>query len=216
MPFTAEQRKAYDAKRRAKTNTSLGGVVPEPARFRDEYVLQETDMKSLKDFPLFGQLNNRIDPYDTCNMTSLAMCLHFYGLRGNGVGQIEDQLSTYQKAKGLNRGSPTDIAFIANVFGAKLTPQVTDTFDPGASLEQIHDSIDAGNPVIVHGYFTRSGHIVVVTGYSATHVQLHDPYGEWYETGYDTNQTGSIYNLSNATFTRICEDEVWAHFFHRN
>lgn len=212
MPYTSAQRKARRLLLKQQATT---GIVEERAKLKDEYVLQETDMKSLKNFPLFGQLDNEIDPYDTCNLTCLAMCLFYYGLRGDGNGQIEDQLSRYQKGKGLHRGSPTDIQAIANVFGAKLQPPVYDEFQPDASLDQICESIDAGNPVIVHGYFTRSGHIVVVTGYSATHVQIHDPYGEWYANGYVTNDTGRVYKLSKATFTRVCEDEVWAHFFHK-
>lgn len=170
-------------------------------------------MPQLKDFPLFGQLNNAIDPYDTCNMTSAAMCLSFYGMRGDGSGQLEDQLSRYQKSNGYDRGNPNDIAAIINTFGEKLTPRVRDTFDPGATLEQIRASIDAGRPVIIHGYFTRSGHIVVVTGYDANSLTLHDPYGEWFAGGYQNNETGSVYNMSNATITRLCDESgIWAHF----
>jgi len=174
-------------------------------------------MKLVKNVPLFGQLDNLTDPYDTCNMTSLAMVLSFYGLKGNGRGQLEDQLSTYQKAKRLNRGSPSDIELIANVYGAKLSPSVVGVFNPHATLQDIRDSIDNGNPVIVHGYFTRVGHIVVLVGYSATHVHLHDPYGEWFSTGYKTNNTGSGYDLTIATFNRLCDENgVWAHFFTQN
>jgi len=171
-------------------------------------------MHIVPNVPLFGQLDNEIDKYDTCNMTSLAMVLSYYGLAGNGNGQIEDQLSRYQQDRGLQRGSPTDIAKIANVYGAKLRPRVTDVFDAHASLADIEKSIDANNPVIVHGYFTRVGHIVVVVGYTDRHVVIHDPYGEWFAGGYRTNKTGTCYNLTKATFGRLCDDNgVWTHFF---
>ncbi|ASV43898.1 hypothetical protein, partial [Cyanophage BHS3] len=76
--------------------------------------------------------------------------------------------------------------------------------------------IDRDLPVIVHGYFTASGHIVCVTGYDDEHVRIHDPYGEWFVDGYQTSETGSVYWMRNETFDRLCNDGgIWTHFFAR-
>ncbi len=45
-----------------------------------------------------------------------------------------------------------------------------------AGLKSDHDR---GHPVIVHDYFTRSGHVVVVLGYDEEGYYVHDPAGAW-------------------------------------
>ena len=46
------------------------------------------------------------------------------------------------------------------------------------SIEQLHRALRNG-PAIVHGYFTRSGHVVVALSYDGRGYRVHDPAGRW-------------------------------------
>ena len=45
----------------------------------------------------------------------------------------------------------------------------------GGTLAQLRASLDRGEPVIVHGFFTDYGHVVVVTGYDEGGYYVNDP-----------------------------------------
>ena len=53
--------------------------------------------------------------------------------------------------------------------------------------------LDQGQPVIVHGYFTGFGHVLVVTGYGPGYYTVNDPAGKWNQQfkeviyGYDSS-----------------------------
>ena len=46
-------------------------------------------------------------------------------------------------------------------------------------LAEVQQELDAGSPVIIHGYFTSVGHILVVLGYDQGGYWVHDPAGAW-------------------------------------
>ena len=50
----------------------------------------------------------------------------------------------------------------------------------GGTRGQIKSHLDAGRPVVVHGYWTGSGHITVIVGYDETDWLVNDPAGDWY------------------------------------
>lgn len=172
----------------------------------------------LKDFPFWKQLDNELNPYGACNVTSIGMCLYFLGVRGNGDGQLEDQLYRAMESRGLSRHSPQDLAVIANHYGARLKPPIHDNFIANADLSDIKKHLDLGFPTVVHGYFTSFGHIVCVIGYDDKRqaVLIQDPYGEWYTNGYDNSADGR-YWLSYRTLNRLCAPDggIWTHFFSR-
>jgi ABC-type bacteriocin/lantibiotic exporter with double-glycine peptidase domain len=181
------------------------------------YTNQGVTVRTLKNFPLFGQLDNKFDPYGSCNVTCIAMCLYYFGIRGDGNGQLEDQINLALKRKGLSRHNPYHLQQIANEYGARLKPPIVDVFAEDAILNDIKLNIDAAFPCVVHGYFTRSGHIVCVTGYddSTNQVRIHDPYGEWWPNGYDTSAP-KVYWLSYRRFLQLTDDNgIWTHFFSR-
>lgn len=176
-----------------------------------------TEPVVLKNFPYFSQRDNKHNPGGSCNVTSIAMCLYFLGIRGNGNGQLEDQLYVEMERTGLSRHSPYDLAKVANKHGAKLTPPIVDNFVISSNLTDIKRHLDRGFPVVVHGYFTRFGHIVCVAGYNdeTKQVFLHDPWGEWSASGYDKSASGK-YWLSYAAFERITDrGGIWTHYFSR-
>jgi Peptidase_C39 like family len=164
--------------------------------------------------PYFSQLDNANNPYGTCNLTSVAMCMAYFGIAGDGDGQLEDQLYRWVIAHGLSRHSPIDLAQVFKWKGIK------DDFRSDAKWGDARAWIDRDKPLIAHGYFTRSGHIIVITGYDDSAYNgngawvVNDPYGEWYEHGYDTRVTGNGLKYSYTMMKDLCgfDGDLWLHF----
>ncbi|MEG4302188.1 C39 family peptidase [Microcoleus sp. D3_18a_C4] len=156
----------------------------------------------------FSQLDNVYHPEGTCNLTSAAMCLDYHGVRSkNSAKQLEDELWEYVYDNGLSRHSAEDIAKVIRAHGC------SDDFTWYGSIDKIKQSIVAGNPCIIHGMFTRSGHIIVVRGYDARGLIVNDPYGEYFNTGYDTSVSGEGLNYSYRLIKETCayDGEFWVH-----
>jgi hypothetical protein len=175
-----------------------------------------TQPSSVKlDVPYKSQRDNYNNPDGACNVTSLAMCLEFLSIpRRSSTGQFEDELYEYALDHSLSRHSPYDLAKIVKAYGAK------DLFDSKSSVKAVKDWLAAGNPVVTHGYFTASGHIVVLVGYDVTGFIVNDPYGEWYASGYDRNDPsvndtkGKFKHYSYPLIESTCasDNEFWVHF----
>lgn len=160
----------------------------------------------------FSQLDNVYHPEGTCNLTSAAMCLDYHGIRPkNSARQLEDELFEYVYDHKLSRHSAEDIAKVIRAFGCQ------DNFTWRGSIDSIKESIDNGNPVIIHGMFTRSGHIIVGRGYDATGLIVNDPYGEWFPKGYNTSVSGAGLHYSYGLIQTTCayDGEFWVHHVSR-
>ena len=79
-----------------------------------------------------------------------------------------------------------------------------------------------GRPVIIHGYFTASGHIIVIRGYDASGFIVNDPYGEFFQSGYDNRRSGAGLHYSYGLIARTCYPEsqqdpqnLWIHSLFR-
>lgn len=162
----------------------------------------------LLNVPHFSQLDNIYRPLGTCNLTCAGMVLWFHGVRPKKKGvQLEDELFEYVYANKLSRHLPEDIAKVIRAFGCQ------DSFTWNGTIAEIKQAIDAGNPCIIHGMFTRSGHIIVVRGYDDKGLIVNDPYGEFFEAGYDTRVSGAGLHYSNGLIQRACayDGEFWVH-----
>lgn len=161
--------------------------------------------------PYFSQLDNENNPHGSCNVTSLAMCMAFYGhpMRNPKTGeQLEDELYRYMGSNNLSRHSPQDLDKVFTIYGYE------DDFRPDAKWADVKASIDAGRPCVVHGWFTRSGHIIVIIGYNEKGWVVHDPYGEWYSSGYDTSVSGAGLTYTYQMMKDVCgpDGDLWIHF----
>lgn len=162
------------------------------------------------DIPYLSQLDNVNNPHGSCNVTSLAMCMAYLGhpfLNSSGR-QLEDELYCYCSNKGLSRHSPTDLAKVVQAYGYK------DDFQPDAKWGDVKRWLAAGKPIVVHGWFSRSGHIIVIKGYNDKGWIVNDPYGEWYEWGYDTSVSGKNLTYSYGLMREICgsDGDLWIHY----
>jgi hypothetical protein len=160
------------------------------------------------DVPFFTQLDNKLNPHGSCNVTSIAMALWYLGIRGDGsLPQLEDQLYQLCLDKRLSRHSPIDLAKLVKLKGK------TDAFKQNATLTEINQSIDNNKPTVIHGYFTRSGHIIECHGYTRTGFICHDPYGD-YKDGYTGKpESGKDVFYSTQIIRNVCmpDGQLWLH-----
>jgi uncharacterized protein YvpB len=177
-----------------------------PVRRADSVVLE---------VPYLSQLDNKFRPHGTCNVTAIAMCLSYLAIEPREKGtQLEDELYLYMHDHGLNRHSPRHLEKVVHAYGRQ------DQFREDATFSEIIAWINQGNPVVVHGYFTRSGHIVTVVGHKPDGLIIHDPYGLWLGGDrYDTSKSGEFVKYTFADLARVLSPEspknprhIWAHF----
>jgi hypothetical protein len=170
-------------------------------------------MPVLKNFPYFSQRDNQLNPSGSCNVTSIGMCLHYFGIRGDGsFPQLEDQLYDRCLHQGWSRHDPYGLQCLVESYKLK------DHLTTSGTLTDIRDAIDDGLPCVLHGYFTRFGHIIVVKGYDRGGFIVNDPWGEWHSSGYDTSVSGEGLHYSNGLIARVCSPEseanpkdIWLH-----
>lgn len=166
--------------------------------------------------PYKSQRDNKYNPSGSCNVTSIAMCLAYLGIKGDGSeNQLEDQLYRYCQEQGLSRHDPNDLAYMVN---NRYEGIVKDRFSASGTFKTIQNAIDAGHPCVVHGYFTRFGHIIVIKGYDDKGFIVNDPWGEYYPDGYDCTVSGEGLHYSYGLIGRVCSPEsitnpkdMWVH-----
>lgn len=162
--------------------------------------------------PHKSQLDNALNPTGACNVTSLAMVVAYFQIKGStGVGQLEDEIYAHMEERGLVRGNPQDLSQTAYDYG------LINDFTYRGSLFDIRKAIAEGRPCIIHGNFTSFGHIIVVRGFDPYGFFVNDPYGEWTSSGYRTDLSGENLHYSNALIQSKCspegEDYIWLHRF---
>jgi len=181
---------------------------PRPAAKQAAAPAQKADGVHL-DVPFLTQLDNTNNPHGSCNVTSVAMCMAFFGHpQTSGGRQLEDELYEYMINNGLSRHSPDDLRKVLIQYGYK------DDFQPDAKWSEVKAWLDRGKPCITHGWFTQSGHIIVIVGYNSRGWIVHDPYGEWHKDGYDTQTSGANLVYSYAMMKDVCgpDGDLWIHY----
>ncbi len=163
--------------------------------------------------PYYDQLDNSENPYGTCNVTSMSMCLAYLGARRQEPNiRFPDELSQYCDTHGLDRHEPKDLVKVVEAYGCK------DNFTTKATLEDVKGWLIQGYPCVTHGYFTASGHIVTFIGYNDRGLIVNDPYGELMynplHSYYNTYASGAGLLYSYTMIRNVCMTggEFWVHF----
>jgi GH24 family phage-related lysozyme (muramidase) len=167
--------------------------------------------------PYLSQTDNSENPSGSCNVTSFAMCMRYFGVKQRtNAAQFEDELYRYMQSQGLSRHSPRDLRKMAIAYGLSVD------FDSKATIDRVKRHLSGGRPCVCHGYFTSFGHIVVFVGYDDRGFIVHDPYGEWHSWGYERNSSskptlGEYQHYSYGLIERTCltGGEFWVHFVDR-
>jgi len=161
--------------------------------------------------PWFSQRDNQFKPMATCNVTSIAMVMYYYGIRPKGDSSLEDELYTWCVNK-YGEGSQTDNSVLVQLCQAY---GFNSEFKVDRTWAEIKAQLAMGRPVVVGGLFTHSGHIVCVIGYTPEGYIVNDPYGNAL-TGYaDANGRKVLYPYDY--MDKMCDPEpgeghIYAHF----
>ena len=99
--------------------------------------------------------------------------------------------------------SPAGLASVFNQYASENG--LAKRLDPitNGSLSGLRAELDRGNPVIIHGFFTTFGHVLVVLGYDQNGYYVNDPAGRWSEVfkgGYGWSNTGRDLYYGRAAF----------------
>ncbi len=157
--------------------------------------------------PYFSQRDNPRYSWATCNVTSIAMILYYYGRRSQG-GQLEDELLQWC----LNRygeGSQTDNAVLSEMikaYGFKTS------FSTTRKWSEVKEELINGRPVVLGGYFTHGGHIITVVGFTPQGYIVNDPWGDALSGYYDTEGRKLLYPYAYVDRVAGPDGNVWAHF----
>ncbi len=120
------------------------------------------------DVPYYYQYDNVNEPGSTCGITSAAMLVDTFD---SGSVTPDSLYRTYGKAQGQ---SPEGLAALYRSEGLSADWTYTGT------RAEIRAHLDAGRPVVVHGWWTTAGHVTVIVGYSDSDWIVNDPAGDWY------------------------------------
>lgn len=126
----------------------------------------------ITDVPYYHQLYNSINPTGSCQNTTIAITLGYYGVQIH-PDELSGQYGT-EKAKTVSGWEE-----IFNAQARRFGLAVRDSSLDNATLSDVHRRLDRGLPVPVHGGFTASGHLIVLLGYDDTWYYVHDPNGDW-------------------------------------
>lgn len=153
--------------------------------------------------PYFSQYDNQHEPGSTCGNTSGAMVVSYH------LGQRIYPDTIYNKFGKATGQTPEGLASIYRSFGlyAKSTRN--------GSRSEIINHINNNRPVVIHGYFTRNGHIVSFVGVSKNGLIANDPAGNWKrcaQCGYNASMSGEglQYSWSELSERVISHDgDIW-------
>jgi hypothetical protein len=148
---------------------TLTGYDPAGAQAaRDEVSIEVQPDEVSLDVPYFYQYDNVYEPGSTCGITSAAMLVDTFE---PGSVTPDSLYVTYGKAQGQ---SPDGLAALYKDEGLAADWTYTGT------RAEIRAHLDAGRPVVVHGWWTSAGHVTVIVGYSDDAWIVNDPAGDWY------------------------------------
>lgn len=141
--------------------------------------------------PYYNQYSNYAYPGSTCNLTSVAMMLDYFGITKPGVNtggwsRTPDYLIS-RFGGPVYHAAGLDYVFntIARENGSRVRmyTKIGTAADLRAELQR--------GPVIIQGWYTRSGHVMVVLAFDGTNYICNDPAGVWNQVKYGRYLGGS-------------------------
>jgi uncharacterized protein YvpB len=148
----------------------------------DENVQVNTNIDSNKNVPYYNQYDNVNYGWATCQNTSVAMVLSYYDRAIHPDTIYNDWgKDIAQSPSGLNK-----------VYRYYSNRSVINTYT-NATPEDLRNYLQQGYIVIVHGYFTSYGHVLVVKSYDGEYYYVNDPAGIWkgcFKCGYSNYSDG--------------------------
>lgn len=173
--------------------------------------------------PYYFQYDNLHEGERACSITSMAMVLDYFAITPPAKETGFAKTPNYLYDRFGIRQQPEDLAAIFNILAREHGANVRNVFYERGTIAQLRAHLEQGLPAIVHGWFTGSGHIVVVTDYDGTHYTVNDPAGRWnlqkFQAGqYDTSQSGKQIKYPAGAFEYAINDngtgnDLWLHLF---
>ena len=167
-------------------------------------------------FPYFYQYNNAAYKSSSCQNTSVAMVLNHFG-----VNVTPDDINS-RFGKDLAQ-SPEGLARVFNTYAEEAGIPQRITAHRDGTMADVDALLAEGKPVIVHGYFTNYGHVVVALGKTNEGYVVNDPSGRWGESwkgGYSgktaSNGRAAVYDSASFSQAIATSDgrnhlPVWYH-----
>jgi hypothetical protein len=158
--------------------------------------------------PYFSQRDNPRLSWATCNVTSIAMVMYYYGVRSKYGGQLEDELLQWCLDR-YGEGSQTDnmvLSKLIQAYGFKTS------FSTTRKWAEVKEELINNRPVVLGGLFTHGGHIVTVTGYNDKGYIVNDPWGDAVSGYTDTEGRRRVYSYAYVDRVAGPDGGVWAHF----
>lgn len=177
---------------------TLCNINSEPHQLWSEQPQQQLESSNNNSIPYYNQYNNKHYPYATCQNTSIAMVLSYFQYNIHP----DDIFSRWGKDMAQ---SPSGLNYIYRHYASNST---INTYT-NASPEDLRISLSQGYIAIVHGYFTSSGHVLVVKSFDGQNYYVNDPAGKWsgcFKCGYGTGDYNGVTKypkqaFENAVFT---------------
>ncbi len=177
----------------------------------------------VKDMPYFYQYSNKDNPSGTCQNTCLAMVLKYFSILEGKTSFAAAITPDALTATWGNKKAQT-VAGLQDLFNQEANKnglKVRGTGTTTESLASFREIAKLGKPMIVHGYFTAYGHILVVLGFDGTHYICNDPAGKWSQQyqygGYSTNNNteGAAIKYGKDAFEKAISPDgmVWMHTY---
>ena len=163
-----------------------------------------------------SQYDNQYAGPSTCQNTSVAMVLNYYE-KPNRI--TPDQI--YLKFGKDYAQSPAGLNSVYSYYATKSQIKT----NTSASPEFLKSELSQGKTAIVHGYFTRSGHVLVVRSFDGVYYHVNDPAGVWdscFKCGYSGSYNGvTLYHKTSfeaAVFTSDGYSYLpgWIHIVSKN
>lgn len=150
---------------------SLCEAEQESNEIPDDYPESEPQTE-IAGVPYFFQYSNRLYPGSSCQNTSVAMVLAYLGWGG-----VPDDI-TASWGKDYAQ-SPHNLSSMFNTIASSENLSGSLVTDTNGSLSEFRSLARSGEVLIVHGYFTGYGHVLVVTGFDGVDYIANDPAGAW-------------------------------------